>query len=338
MLPNDLDFSREPYSKGSCQPKRTVHQDENPDMSHVFLVETLGPSDERDCSRAEPKCCPIVPYTDWSTTICSSPSLRDRRCEIDTRWYQTLTPEDTRSRCAIRFATICRFGISILHSFAISRDPRMHTVRILLGRNTNYVLCKQRKQGSPFPSTTHQVRWHCILLLSCVHNRCPPLTPSVCSSCFRSDSWLTDIIPKVIELALTAAAKEDRERFSLVWLRQQSEECLSRMFDWILSMHGSLCSRQKIKKANWPPSNQGYFVHVGKWGSSLRYLPILPLNCDVQERLGYFRLQRGTRDNDISVYMSAGGRHECAHLMMLFVQRPQPLCVTDTHTALHPSP
>lgn len=34
------------------------------------------------------------------------------------------------------------------------------------------------------------------------------------------------MILTVIELALTAVAKEGRERFSLTWLRQQSEECL----------------------------------------------------------------------------------------------------------------
>ena len=43
-------------------------------------------------------------------------------------------------------------------------------------------------------------------------------------------------------------------------------------------------------------------------------LPLTSLACAIQERLGYFRLQYGTRDNDISVYMSAGGHHECVIL------------------------
>jgi hypothetical protein len=43
-------------------------------------------------------------------------------------------------------------------------------------------------------------------------------------------------------------------------------------------------------------------------------LPLTSLACAVQERLGYFHLQYGTRDNDISVYMSAGGHHECVIL------------------------
>jgi len=81
----------------------------------------------------------------------------------------------------------------------------------------------------PFPSLACQVQWHCNFLLSCIHNQCLPPTPSVCSSCSWCnilDLWLTGMIPLVIELALTAATKEDREQFSLTWLHQQSEKCL----------------------------------------------------------------------------------------------------------------
>ena len=39
---------------------------------------------------------------------------------------------------------------------------------------TIYVLCKQRKQGSPFPSTTPQVRWHYILLVELRPRPMPP--------------------------------------------------------------------------------------------------------------------------------------------------------------------
>ena len=58
-----------------------------------------------------------------------------------------------------------------------------------------------------------------------------PPTYSQCMFCLfavrHMDSWLTGMIPLVIELALTAAAKEEREQFSLTWLRQQGEECLA---------------------------------------------------------------------------------------------------------------
>ena len=144
------------------------------------------------------------------------------------------------------------------------------------------------------------------------------------------------MIPLVIDLALTAAAKEDRERFSLTWLRQQGENVLrllSRMFDWMLSLYAVRIQARKAKKQIGPRLNRAIkcalengVVH------EVASLPILPLTRTIQEQLGYFCLQRGTRNNDISVYMSARGHHECV-MMSPEVQysHTTSLCYRYTH-------
>lgn len=81
---------------------------------------------------------------------------------------------------------------------------------------------------------------------------------------------------QLIESALTDAAKENRARFGLTWLRQQI--------------------RTRAKKAKKPLG-----PHLNK--AILRVL-------NDGARLGYFHLKYGRRANDISIHMTEGGRHE----------------------------
>jgi hypothetical protein len=92
-------------------------------------------------------------------------------------------------------------------------------------------MVNDRNKGSPFPLTVRQCSG--ITYFAPLHLLRPQSMPPTYSQCtfflfgmHLIRLWADWLIPEVIDLALTAAAKEDREWFSLTWLRQQGEECL----------------------------------------------------------------------------------------------------------------
>ncbi|KAH9021473.1 hypothetical protein EDB85DRAFT_417747 [Lactarius pseudohatsudake] len=86
--------------------------------------------------------------------------------------------------------------------------------------------------------------------------------------------------PQLIKLALTDAAKEGMESFSLSWLRQR------------IRTHA-----RKAKKRLGPQLNKS-------------------IECVIRNeaQLGYLDLRLGRRSNVASIYLSAGGRHEYSTL------------------------
>lgn len=91
---------------------------------------------------------------------------------------------------------------------------------------------------------------------------------SVCRDCcplceFQSQFLFpTDILP-VIEMALTTAAKEGRNQFTLTWLRHQSEDGLS-VLDWGLRLFVAVRTQaRKAKKRLGPRLNKAITCALG---------------------------------------------------------------------------
>ncbi len=113
----------------------------------------------------------------------------------------------------------------------------------------------------------------------------------------------------VIKLALTDATKEGGERFSLAWLRERSKLYTTACLVESSGIMAVRAHARKTKKQLGPRLNKSIECvlrnEVGCKGAFH-----VDLNRVLQAQLGYLDLQFGRRNRIVSIYLSAGGRHE----------------------------
>lgn len=122
---------------------------------------------------------------------------------------------------------------------------------------------------------------------------------------------LTTIFVVVIESVLTEAANEGGDRFPMTWIRSHSKLFFVTPGSKLTSLLcDSLNTGEKGEEAARPSLKQSNFECVDRWGM-LCCFPLLRYTDEtVQEQLGYFILSQGPKTQDITVYMTEGGRHE----------------------------